>query len=201
MQHIVQEVVEILNTFVGHGEQSVMLIEAATDEAPLLLKCFDIVERDELSNDIFLMHGDEFHDTRLFVETIIERQREQIEGVNEELEKRGDEKIEEIPPVLFERSAPGVERLTALFEHLRRIVQPERQIIWVFFPLADIDRQDFYANLFTPVAQKIISGELGNTKLIIRDTPLNNLKENLHCDEDKRSKFFAIARSLISQRS
>ena len=110
MQHIVQEVVETLNTFVGHGEQSVMLIEAVTDEAPLLLKCFDIVERDELSNDIFLMHGDEFQDTRLFVETIIERQREQIEGVNEELEKRGDEKIEEIPPVLFERNAPSVER-------------------------------------------------------------------------------------------
>ena len=66
MQHIVQEVVETLKTFVGHGEQSVMLIEAATDEAPLLLKCFDIVERDELSNDIFLMHGDEFQDTRLF---------------------------------------------------------------------------------------------------------------------------------------
>ena len=126
MQHIVQEVVETLKTFVGHGEQSVMLIEAATDEAPLLLKCFDIVERDELSNDIFLMHGDEFQDTRLFVETIIERQREQIEGVNEELEKRGDEKIAEIPPVLFERNAPSVERFSALFQHIRHIVQPER---------------------------------------------------------------------------
>ena len=40
------------------------------------------------------MHGDEFQDTRRFVETMIERQREQIEGVNEELEKRGDEKID-----------------------------------------------------------------------------------------------------------
>ncbi|CAN5845912.1 hypothetical protein BH20ACI4_BH20ACI4_07270 [soil metagenome] len=189
MQHIVQETVETLKNFIDHGEQSVMLIEAVTDEAPLLLKCFDIVERDELSNDIFLMHGDEFQDTRLFVETIIERQREQIEGVNEELEKRGDEKIEEIPPVLFERNAPSVERLTALFQHIRHIVQPERAIIWVFFPLADIERQDFYANLFTPVAQKIISGELGNTKLIIRDTPLNNLKENLNCDEQNPDVF------------
>ncbi len=189
MQHIVQETVEILENFINHGEQSVMLIEAVTDEAPLLLKCFDIVERDELSNDIFLMHGDEFQDTRRFVETIIERQREQIEGVNEELEKRGDEKVEEIPPVLFERNAPSVERFSALFQHIRHIVQPERQVIWVFFPLADIERQDFYANLFTPVAEKIISGELGNTKLIIRDTPLNNLKENLNCDEQNTEVF------------
>lgn len=189
MQHIVQEVVETLKTFVGHGEQTVMLIEAMTDEAPLLLKCFDIVEQDELSPDIFLMHGDEFQDTRRFVETVIERQREQIEGVNEELEKRGDEKIAEIPPVLFERNAPSVERMIALFQHLRLIVQPERAIIWIFFPLADIERQDFYTNLFEPVARKIISGELGNTKLIVRDTPLSNLKQNLNCDEETLEVF------------
>ena len=189
MQHIVQEVVETIKDFVGHGEQSVMLIEAVTDEAPLLLKCFDIVEQDELIPDIFLMHGDEFQDTRRFVETVIERQREQIEGVNEALEKRGDEQIAEIPPVLFERNAPSVERLIALFQHMRLIVEPERQIIWIFFPLADIERQDFYANLFTPLAQKIISGELGGTKLIVRDTPLNNLKENLNCDEKNLEVF------------
>lgn len=189
MQHIIQEVVEILKNFVGHGGQSVMLIEAATDEAPLLLKCFDIVEQDELSPDIFLMHGDEFQDTRRFVETIIERQREQIEGVNEELKKRGDEKITEIPPVLFERNAPSVERLAALFRHLRLIVQPERQIIWVFFPLADIERKEFYTDLFTPITQKIITGEFGNTKLIIRDTGENNLKINLNCDEQNPDVF------------
>ncbi len=184
MQHIVQETVEILKNFVEHGGQSVMLIEAATDEAPLLLKCLDIVEQDELSPDIFLMHGDAFEDTRIFVETVIERQREQIEGVNEELEKRGDEKIAEIPSVLFERNAPSVERFTALFQHIRQIVQPERQVIWVFFPLADIERADFYTNLFEPIARKIVSGDFGNTKLIVRDTPLNNLKQNLECGED-----------------
>lgn len=189
MQHIVQETVETLKDFVIHGEQSVMLIEAQTDEAPLLLKCFDIVEQDELSPDIFLMHGDEFQDTRRFVETVIERQRGQIEGVNEELEKRGEEKIAEIPSVLFERNAPSVERMLALFRHMRLIVQPERQIVWVFFALADIERQDFYSDLFTPVAQKIISGEFGNSKLIVRDTPLNNLKQNLNCDEQNRDVF------------
>lgn len=196
MQHIVQEVVETLKNFISHGEQSVMLIEAATDEAPLLLKCFDIVEQDELVPDIFLMHGDEFQDTRRFVETVIERQREQIEGVNEELEKRGEEKIAEIPPVLFERNAPSVERLAALFRHLRLIVQPERQIIWVFYPLADIEREDFYMNLFEPMARKIIAGDFGNSKLIIRDTPSNNLKQNLNCDEKEVLEIFCYRPEL-----
>ena len=66
---------------------------------------------------------------------------------------------------------------------MRLIVQPERQIVWIFFPLADIEKQEFYANLFEPVARKIIAGDFGNTKLIVRDTPLKILKQNLNCDE------------------
>lgn len=164
-----------------------MLIEAETEEAPLLLKTFGMVEENELSPDVFLSFGDEFQDTRKFVELVLKRQREQIEQLNIELEKKDLEPLEQIPKELFERNSPSNARFLELFKHIRRIVDPERQVIWVFYPLADVTKEDFYFKLFSFISAKIIDGDLANTKMIIRDSPSNFLREHFGCEEKNPS--------------
>lgn len=189
MQHIIQEVVDNLQRFIDHEEQCVMLIEAKMEEAPLLLKGFGIIEENETSPDIFLSFPDDFHDTRRYVELIIDRQREQIELVNAELTKSGKPPLEELPKELDERNKPAHLRLLDLCMHTRKIVEPERQLIWVFYPLNDVEREDFYANLLKEVAFAVISGDLTHTKIIIRDTPSNLLRGTLDCETDTEGDY------------
>lgn len=189
MQHIIQEVVDTLQNFINHEEQYVMLIEAGEQEAPLLLKSFGIVEEDDASPDIFISIGDDFQDTRRYVELTIERQREQIEVLNIELEKIGKPPLEEIPAELFERNKPSQIRLLELFRHIRNIVEPDRQLIWVFYPLTDVEKEDFFMNLFEDIAQKIMNGELANTKIILRDTPSFLLRTKLGCETENENEY------------
>lgn len=190
MQHIIQEIVDTLQGFIDHEERSVMLIEAKTEEAPLLLKTFGMVEEAETSPDVFLSFGDEFQDTRRYVELIIERQREQIELVNLELEKLNQPLLAELPAELLERNKPSQLRLLELFAHTRQTVDADRQIIWIFYPLVDVEKEDFFLNLFFDITQKIINGELANTKIILRDTPSNILRQTLITDEEEHPKIF-----------
>lgn len=189
MQHIVQEIVDTLQNFIADEQLSLMLIEAKEEEAALILKTFAMVEEDEQSPDIFLTFADDFQDTRRYVELIIERQREQIELVNAELEKEGKPLIELLPAELSERNQPSRERLIELFLHTRKIVEPDRLIIWTFYPLADIENEDFYLNLFEEVIRKTIDGEIEGTKIILRDTPSNAFREKFGCVPDNPKIF------------
>ena len=189
MRQIIQEVVDTLESFIANGEQNVMLLEAVTDDAPLLLKSFAMIEENEASPDIFLTHSDEFHDTRRFVELVIERRSDEIAAVNEELAKRGEELKPAIPEEILARELPSVERFSRLFKHIRQIVEPERAVIWTFFPLAEIEKSDFYIALFEPIAGQILNGDFGSTKLIVRDTALNDLREKLGCEPENEAIF------------
>ena len=189
MRQIIQEVVDTLENFIANGERNIMLLEAVTDDAPLLLKSFAMIEENETSPDIFLTHSDEFHDTRRFVELVIERRREEIAAVNEELAKRKEPLRATLADEILARELPSSERFSKLFQHIRQIVEAERAIIWTFFPLAEIEKSDFYVALFEPVARQIINGDFGNTKLIVRDTSLNDLREKLGCEPENAAVF------------
>lgn len=192
MQHIVQEIVDTLQNFIADEQLSLMLIEAKEEEAALILKTFAMVEEDEQSPDIFLTFADDFQDTRRYVELIIERQREQIELVNAELEKEGKPLIEPLPAELSERSKPSQERLIDLFLHTRKVVEPERQIIWNFYPVSNLEpeKEDFYLNLFDGIIRKTIAGEIEGTKIILRDTPNNAFRERFYDDSEENPKVF-----------
>lgn len=181
MLQIIQEVKEIFQNFIGDEEQSVMLIEDTLEEAPLLLKTYNILEEDEESPDIYLSFGDDFQDTRHYVEAVIERQREQLEQVNAELEKLDRPTLELFPENVLERNSASQNRLKELFRHIRKISEPERRVIWLFYPLKDVAREEVYADLFEYIARAVAADETGNTKLIVRDTPSRLLKERLEC--------------------
>jgi tetratricopeptide (TPR) repeat protein len=189
MQHIVQEVTDTLTGFVDNEDQRLMIIESEADEAPLLLKSFGIVEESETQPDIFLTFPDDFNDTRRYVEMILERQREQIEVLNTELEKQDKPQLEQIPAELFERNKPSHERLAELMLHIRKIIEPERQVIWIFYPLGDVTAEEFYLNLFAPVADCILAAEIPGTKIIIRDTPAQLLRWR-YAEEPPNEKVF-----------
>lgn len=179
MFQIINEVKEVIENFIADEDKSVMIIQDTLEESPLLLKVFGIVEESEESNDIFLSFGDEFQDTRRFVEAIIENQKLQIEALNIELEKVEREKIAEIPINLLERDKPSNARLELLFKHIRKNVEPERRVIWVFHPLQDVEKDTFYADLFEYISQRIFTDEINFTKIIVRDTPTKILQERL----------------------
>ena len=186
MQHIIQEIVDIMQDFVCDEEKRIMLIEDRIEEAPVLLKGFSIVEEDEQSSDVFLSFGDEFQDPRRFAELVIERQQEQIEQLNVELEKINKSPLPNVPSELLERDKPSQIRLFRLFRHIRETVEAERRVVWVFHPLKDTTREEQYADLFGFLIEKIIKGEAGDTKLIVRDTPANLLKEKFGCDNEEK---------------
>lgn len=191
MQHIVQEIVDTLQNFIADEELSLMLIEAKEEEAALVLKTFAMVEEDEQSPDIYLTFGDDFQDTRRYVELIIERQREQIELVNVELEKIEKPKIEPLPAELSERNKPSQERLLELFRHIRAQVEPERLIVWTFYPVTNVEpeKQDFYLNLFDEIIRQTTAGEIEGTKIILRDTESNAFRERFGCAPDNPKVF------------
>jgi tetratricopeptide (TPR) repeat protein len=185
MQQIIQQIIDTLTGFISHAEERVMLIEAKDDEAPLLLKSFGMVEEAENVPDIFLSFGDDFHDIRNYVEMMIERQRDQIEQLNIQLEKAEKPLLEQIPDELLQRNAPAHARLAGLFRHIRKIIEPDRQVIWLIYPLTGVEREAFFLQLFGPVVQQIIANGFEGTKLIVRDTPSRLLFRDLGCEQDR----------------
>ena len=197
MRHVIQEIVDVLESFINHEAQSVMIVEAQSEEAALLLKTFGMVEESETSPDIFLTFVDDFKDTRRFVENILEHQREQIEQLNVELEKKGEEPIPQIPEKLFGRDRSAKSRLLRLFAHIRKVVDPERQVIWVFYPMTDVKKEDRYLKLFSAISNNIAKGKLANTKLIIRDTPSKLLKAHFGIDDEEPKPEFTWYRPKL----
>lgn len=183
MLQIIKEVKETLQEFVENSDRSVMIIEASLEESPLLLKTFAMIEEDERSPDIFLSFGDEFVETRRYVELMIDRQKEQIEVVNAELEKRGEAKIAELPEHILKRENLSNVRLKSLFTHIRETVGPERKVVWLFYPLQDVTQEEEYSNLLGEMASGVLSEEFGDTKIIIRDTPSKLLAKRFHEQE------------------
>lgn len=179
MQHIIEEIKENFQVFIDDEEKTVLLIEAAAEESLLLLKTLSMLEDDELSPDIFASHTDAFSDTRTYVNALFENQSLQIESVNEALAERGEPLLEEFPIELSNRSIINHDRLTGIAAHVRKIVQPERKVIWVFFPLEEVAHEEAYAVLLRHLAFQIFDENIENTKLIVRDTPALALQEKL----------------------
>jgi len=186
MQFVIQEIIDTLTGFLDSIDQRVMLIESLDEEAPLILKSFGMVEESEHVPDIFLSFGDNFEDIRRYVESIIERQRDQIEQLNVELAKVGRNPLEQLPPDVFQRDIPAYDRLLAVIRHHRKVIEPERQVIWVIYPVNSVVREEFFRNLIAPLAESIIGKDPENTKLIIRDTPSRLLGAHLDPTRDRR---------------
>lgn len=171
MQHIIEEIKENFQNFLSDEEKTVLLVEAAAEEGLLILKTLDMLEEDETSPDIFAALTAGFTDARSYVDALFELQSIQIEAVNLKLAEDGEPILEEFPPELSNRRIVNHDRLIGIAAHVRKIVPPERKVIWVFFPLEETANEDAYANLMRYLAFEVCDGKIENTKLIIRDTP------------------------------
>jgi len=189
MQHIIEEIKENFQAFIGDEEKSILLIEAEAEEGLLLLKTLSLLEDDEFSPDIFASHTDGFSDARSYVNSLFENQSLQLESVNELLAEKGEPLLEEFPPELLNRTILNHDRLIGIAAHVRKIVQPERKVIWVFFALGEIEHEEAYAGLLRHLAFQIFEGKLENTKLIVRDTPSRLLREKFASNEETISHY------------
>lgn len=187
MQHIIEEVKKNLGLFIDDEEKSVMVVQATVEESLLVLKTLDMLEEDEMSPDIFVMHLDNFSDSRTYVGNLFESQEAQIEGVNEELSERGEPLLEKLPEELSKRTIINHERLIGIVKHIRKIVEADRKVIWIFFPLDETENAEAFANLLRFLAHEILEEKIERTKLIIRDTTTLILKDKLAPFEKKVS--------------
>jgi len=187
MQHIIDDIKENLRNFIDEGAKTVLLIEAKAEESLLLLKTLSALEDDELSPDIFSSHTDSFTDARNYIDGLFENQKLQIESVNEALAERGEPLLEDFPAELANRSILNHDRLIGIASHVRRIVQPERKVIWVFFPLEEVEHEEAYAGLLRYLAFGVFDENIEGTKLIIRDTPAFAVKAKLLLQEEQVS--------------
>jgi tetratricopeptide (TPR) repeat protein len=189
MQHIIEEIKEHFNLFIDDEEKSVMIVEAKADESMLLLKTLDMLEEDEMSSDVFLIHPDGFTDSRSYVTSLFDSQELQIESVNEELAERDEPLLEELPEELSKRTILNHDRLTGIVSHIRKIVDADRKVIWVFFPLEETDNGDAFINLLWLLIKQIIEEKIDQTKIIIRDVPTSKLRDKL-LFFDKKVSFY-----------
>lgn len=179
MQHIIDEIRENFDDFIEDEDRPVMIIEVAADDSLLLLKTLDMIEEDEESMDVFVTYLDDFGETREYVDELFDNQKEQLASVNEELEKRGDPLLELFPDDLHKRTLTNHERLVGIAKHVRKIVEPERLVVWTFFPLSEAENSESFVNLVRYLAEEILEGRIGRTKLIVRDTSDQQLRSRL----------------------
>jgi tetratricopeptide (TPR) repeat protein len=187
MQHIIEEIKEHFSLFIDDEDKSVMIVEATADESMWLLKSIDILEEDEMSSDVFMVHLDSFDDSRTYVGSLFDNQEIQIEGVNEKLAERDEPLLEDLPEELSKRSIQNHERLLGIVKHIRKIVDADRKIIWVFFPLQETESGEAYTNLLRVLINVILDDKIEGTKLIIRDVPDLTLKNKLSAFDEKVS--------------
>lgn len=185
MQHVVQEIVDELVGFISHADERVMLIEAEDGEAPLLLKSFGIVEESDQVPEIFFSFGEPFLRPVDYVQELVTRQSDQIRDYNSEAPSRDMPQLDPLPAPALDRRADPTDRLRGLLAHMRRIVEPERGIVWILYPIDEVADEDGFVEFLGPVVRDILSGEPPATKLIIRDTPSNRFREIFDAPDDE----------------
>ena len=185
MQHVVQEIVDELVGFISHADERVMLIEAEDGEAPLLLKSFGIVEESDQVPEIFFSFGEPFLRPVDYVQELVTRQSDQIRDYNSEAPSRDMPQLDPLPAPALDRRTGPTDRLRGLLAHMRRIVEPERGIVWILYPIDEVADEDGFVEFLGPVVRDILSGEPPATKLIIRDTPSNRFREIFHAPDDE----------------
>lgn len=185
MQHIIDEIKATFMDFLDDEDKPLMLIETTANDGMLLLKTLDMLEEDERSPDVFMTYLEDFNGPRSYIDELFENQVEQLEAVNEELAKREEPPLEAFPPQLYERSLINHERLTGIVSHVRKIVSPDRKVVWTFFPLNESDESEAFTNLLRFLSVDLFDEKIDRTKLIIRDTLNSELKQTLEPFKDK----------------
>ena len=188
MKSILGDTRLVLEEFLDHSVQNLMIVCTETEDSVLLLKTLTSIEEDPASQDIFLMFGQEFNDKAAYVSELIGSLEEQIGEVNHEL-ARHDEHLQALPASVNDVTADPEQRLWGTLQHVRTIVPRDRKIVWLFFPLGfNGDSQEF-VELFEFVKQRIDETGLPGCKLIVRDVQQRLLCSRYNNEQSVRIYF------------
>jgi tetratricopeptide (TPR) repeat protein len=168
MRSIMQDIQSEFRRFIDSRMENLLIVPCEPDHSALLFKALEALEDDPESPDIFLTFGHPFSDPGQYVREIPPIISLQLDGVNQELVKRGEPALPTAPSELADESQKPSTRLLGLMRYVESLVMDERRVIWVFFPL-EIEATTPYAELVSYVNDELKTGSMRMTKLIVRD--------------------------------
>jgi tetratricopeptide (TPR) repeat protein len=172
MRSIMQDIQSEFQRFIASRTENLLIVPCEPDHSALLFKALEALDDDPESLDIFLIFGHLFTDPGQYVREIPPIISIQLDGVNQELVKRGELALPTPPTELTDESQKPSTRLVGLMRYVESLVRDERRMIWVFFPL-EIDAANPYAELVNYVYDELKTGSLRITKLIVRDDAIS----------------------------
>lgn len=203
MQLLLKEIQDNFEDFVTDPEQQFMILNCSNESAGWVMKGLEFVENDPENPDIFLGYGIEFKYTKTYVKEICSNIELQLEYINEEL-KKTDRPTYEVSTEIDRKGAHHYEeRLWATLRRLREAIEPERQLIPVFFPL-ETEREQDYFDLINYLIDKITRSKIEGIKMIFRETQ-NALFTEKYRDQENfvvyspKADFDAMTESLQKQ--
>src|SRR5215475_15492071 len=168
MRSVIQDIQSEFQRFIAGRTENLLIVPCEPDHSALLFKALEALEDDPESLDIFLTFGHTFTDPGQYVREIPPIISLQLDGVNQEMVKRGEPALPTLPTELTNESQKPSTRLLGIMRYVESLVMDERRVIWVFFPL-EIDATTPYAELVNYVYDELKAGSLRMTKLIVRD--------------------------------
>jgi tetratricopeptide (TPR) repeat protein len=172
MRVILQEIQSDLRRFIDSRRESLLIVLCEPAHSPLLLKSLQALEEDPESFDLYLPFGRKFADSATFVREIPPAISRQVEGINQELAKRGEPSLPPPPADLTSESHEPSLRLVRLMQYVESLVTDERRVIWIIYPM-EIKSTVQYAQLVNHVNEELKTGSLRITKLIVRDSAVS----------------------------
>ncbi|MBO0797213.1 MAG: tetratricopeptide repeat protein [Blastocatellia bacterium] len=169
MKSILREIQSDLSNFIIDPSLSLLIVSCEIEHSAFLLKSIDALEQDPDVLDIFLTFGHEFDNQSTYVDVIFDVARQQITQINQELAKRDQPLLADLPADIEDPSLLPAAKLGKLLQHFRNLIPNNRRIVWIFYPQEIIDPPR-YLQLIEYLLGDWDTSSLLGTKLIARDS-------------------------------
>jgi len=168
MRSIIDDIRSKFRRFIDSRTKNHLIVSCEPEHSALLLKSLEALDDDPESLDIFLIFGHSFTDSEQYVREIQPTISQQLAGVNQELAKRGETPYPPLSAELVNGAHPPSSWLVGLMHYVQKLVDDERRVIWVFYPL-EISDSSAYLQLIGQVNDDLKTASQMRTKLIVRD--------------------------------
>jgi tetratricopeptide (TPR) repeat protein len=168
MKSILKGIQADLREFIDRPDLSLLIVSCEIEHSAFLIKSLDALEQDPAVADIFLTFSHDFDNQSAYLEEILATLRRQITQINEELAKRNEPLVADLPSELEDQSVLPAARLAKLLHHVRSVIPNDRRVIWIFYPTEIIDSQR-YLQLIDSLLGEADKSSLNGVKLIARD--------------------------------
>jgi tetratricopeptide (TPR) repeat protein len=170
MRTLIDRIQASIAHFVEQRDDLVMIMACSDNDAPLVLKIVQDVEKAS-GSDVFLLFADDFVATGPYVAVAIERLRQQHKLVNEWLTAQGRDLFPPLPEPLDSAQFSPIQRLGQAMMYARSLLphDGDHRLIWAMLPPTIHDRQAYLDLVSAFAAWRGVRPGMQGLRIIFRD--------------------------------